>query len=79
MGFNVTSLLVDSFVDQLRKGYEKTYGHSNEHYKEIICWAAGMALDIIANSDALYHNVSRIVLIIEDTMSHLISMMEWCA
>ncbi|KAG2392958.1 hypothetical protein C9374_009535 [Naegleria lovaniensis] len=61
MGFNVTSLLVDSFVDQLRKGYEKTYGHMNENYKEIICWAAGMALDIIANSDALYHNVKHTI------------------
>ena len=61
MGFNVTSLLVEKFTEELKKAYEHTYGNLNTNYKEIICWAANMALGIISNSDALYHNVEHTI------------------
>ena len=39
MGFNVTTILVEQFVQELQKGYEKAYGNMNGNYKEIIIWA----------------------------------------
>ncbi len=61
--FNATQLLIDNFVQQIREGYSRTYGGWNSHYADIIGWAGGMALENIANSDALYHNVEHTILV----------------
>ncbi|MDC0835588.1 metal-dependent phosphohydrolase [Leptolyngbya valderiana BDU 20041] len=60
---NATELTIDRFVSQLRDGYRRTYGGLNPDYEDIIAWAGGMALENIANSDALYHNVEHTVLV----------------
>jgi hypothetical protein len=36
---------------------------SNPDYEDIIAWAGSMALENIANSDALYHNVEHTILV----------------
>jgi hypothetical protein len=61
--FNATELLIDDFVKKLREGYRRTYGGQNPHYEEIIVWVGSMALENIANSDALYHNVEHSILV----------------
>jgi hypothetical protein len=61
--FNATELLIDEFVRQLRAGYRRTYGGQNPDYEDIIGWVGAMALENIANSDALYHNVEHSVLV----------------
>ncbi|MCT7951861.1 metal-dependent phosphohydrolase [Ancylothrix sp. C2] len=61
--FNATELLIDTFVDNLRDGYRRTYGGYKPDYEDIIAWAGGMALENIANSDALYHNVEHTILV----------------
>ncbi len=61
--FNATEILIGDFVDQLRAGYRRTYGGQNPDYEDIIAWAGGMALENIANSDALYHNVEHTILV----------------
>lgn len=61
--FDTTQLLIDYFVQQIRAGYERTYGGWNSHFSDIIGWAGGMALENIANSDALYHNVEHTILV----------------
>lgn len=61
--FNATEILIDAFVQQLQAGYCKTYGQLNPHYADIIAWAGGMALENIANSDALYHDVEHTILV----------------
>jgi hypothetical protein len=61
--FNATELFIDKFVEQLRSGYRRTYGGQNPHYEEIIAWVGAMALENIANSDALYHNVEHSILV----------------
>jgi hypothetical protein len=61
--FNATELLIDSFVKQLTLGYGRTYGGYKHDYAEIIAWAGSMALENIANSDALYHNVEHTILV----------------
>jgi hypothetical protein len=61
--FNATEILIDAFVNQIREGYRRTYGCLKTDYQDIIAWAGNMALENIANSDALYHNVEHSVLV----------------
>jgi hypothetical protein len=61
--FDPTQLLIDHFVQQIREGYHRTYGGWKSDYADIIGWAGGMALENIANSDALYHNVEHTILV----------------
>ncbi|MGF1494787.1 MAG: Npun_R2479 family HD domain-containing metalloprotein [Microcoleaceae cyanobacterium] len=63
MLFNATELLIENFVHILREGYCRTYGGFKDDYAEIIAWAGSMALENIANSDALYHNVEHTILV----------------
>lgn len=61
--FNATELLIDSFVQDLKDGYRRAYGSLNANYEDIIGWVGAMALENIANSDALYHNVEHTILV----------------
>ncbi|TBR61363.1 metal-dependent phosphohydrolase [Mastigocladus laminosus UU774] len=61
--FNATEILIDAFVGQIREGYRRTYGCFKTDYQDIIAWAGNMALENIANSDALYHNVEHSILV----------------
>ena len=61
--FNATELLINACVNLLIEGYRHTYGGCKSDYGEIIAWAASMALENIANSDALYHNVEHTILV----------------
>ncbi|BAY20273.1 hypothetical protein NIES2100_00140 [Calothrix sp. NIES-2100] len=61
--FNATEILIDAFVAQIREGYHRTYGAFKHDYQDIIAWAGNMALENIANSDALYHNVEHTILV----------------
>lgn len=61
--FLSTNLLIDRVIQQLTDGYRRTYGGLKSEYSEIIAWAAGMALENIANSDALYHNVEHTIFV----------------
>lgn len=61
--FNATELLIKAFINRLLEGYRHTYGAFKSDYGEIICWVADMALQNIANSDALYHNVEHTILV----------------
>lgn len=61
--FNATEILISDFVEKLRAGYHRTYGGLNPDYEDIIAWAGSMALENIANSDALYHNVEHTILV----------------
>ncbi|MBO3461879.1 metal-dependent phosphohydrolase [Aetokthonos hydrillicola Thurmond2011] len=61
--FNATEILIDAFVKQIREGYRRTYGCLKNDYQDIIAWAGNMALENIANSDALYHNVEHSILV----------------
>jgi hypothetical protein len=60
---NLTQVEIDAFVQHLQEGYRRTYGGSNPAYGEIVAWAGSMALENIATSDALYHNVDHTILV----------------
>jgi hypothetical protein len=61
--YNATELLIDNFVCQLKEGYRRTYGGWKHDYEDILGWVGSMALENIANSDALYHNVEHTILV----------------
>lgn len=61
--FNAVEILIDAFVQQLKAGYHRTYGNLKADYADIIAWAGSMALENIANSDALYHDIEHTILV----------------
>jgi hypothetical protein len=61
--FNASEILIDAFVNRVREGYHRTYGSLKTDYQDIIAWVGSMALENIANSDALYHNVEHSILV----------------
>lgn len=61
--FHPTALLIDTFVAHLQQTYWRAYGRLEPHYSGILGWAGSMALENIANSDALYHNVEHTIMV----------------
>lgn len=61
--FNPMELLIDAFVESLQQDYTRTYGVLEPSYPGIIAWAGRMALENIANSDALYHDVEHTIMV----------------
>lgn len=61
--YQTTQLLIDDFVQKLRSAYHRTYGRLKPDYPDILAWAGAMALENIANSDALYHNVEHTIIV----------------
>lgn len=61
--FNPTEVIINTCVERLSVGYRQTFGNLNPDYADLIRWAGNMALEKIANSDALYHNVEHTVLV----------------
>jgi hypothetical protein len=61
--FNPTQVMIHACVEELRAGYRQTYGSLKPDYADLLGWVGNMALEIIANSDALYHNVEHTVLV----------------
>ncbi len=59
--FDPTTYLIDAFIDQLQNSYHRMYGQLDldTDYPSILSWAGRMALETIATSDALYHNVEH--------------------
>jgi HEAT repeat protein len=63
MFFNPTQILTDVFCDQLREGYRRMFGCQRPDYAEILAWVGRMAIEILANSDALYHTPEHTMLV----------------
>src|SRR5258707_10198787 len=61
--FATTPLLINYCCRRLRRGYRRMYGHWNHDFEDIISWAGKMALETLANGDALYHNAEHTMLV----------------
>jgi hypothetical protein len=61
--FNPTELVIDAFVEQLEKAYQRNYGSLESSNSSIIAWAGRMSLEHFANSDALYHNMEHTMMV----------------
>ena len=60
---NLQKLKIDPFVDQIRRTYRMSFGSMNEDIGEILAWASNLALENLANSDALYHNIDHTIMV----------------
>jgi hypothetical protein len=56
---NTIELTIEAFVRELRDGYRRTWGDVEPEIPSIIAWAASTALEVISQSDALYHDVEH--------------------
>lgn len=58
---NTVEVTIDAFVAELRAGYRRTWGDVEPEVPSIIAWAASTTLEIISQSDALYHDVEHTI------------------
>lgn len=56
-----TEILIESFCDYLNNYYKRVYGPVMPEYPQFISTSARIALELIANSDALYHDVMHTI------------------
>ena len=61
--FDPTLIVIEAFTRELRAMYERTYGILEPDYPGIISFAAQLALENIATSDAAYHDVNHTILV----------------
>jgi len=61
--FDGTQLVIDAFVERLESAYHRNYGTFEPALGEILGWAGRMALERIAQTDALYHDVEHTVMV----------------
>lgn len=61
--FNSTALMIEAFVAELRSAYQQSYNSLEAQFANVIEWTGRLALENIANSDALYHNLEHTILV----------------
>ena len=60
---NPNELLIMSFEEELRKSYKRMYSNLETEYCDIVVWSGRLALEVISNSDMLYHDVEHTVMV----------------
>ena len=60
---NLKKIKMDYCVEKLRSAYKRNYSDTENELGNVIAWSSRMALEIIANSDALYHDVDHTVMV----------------
>lgn len=60
---NLRSIVIDRVVEELRHEYEQAYGLWEPEYKNILGWVARLALENMANSDTVYHEMSHTIMV----------------
>ena len=60
---NWQEITIDLFVEQLITAYQRTYGNLNKDFGLIVAWCGRLALENIANSDALFHDVDHTIMV----------------
>lgn len=59
--FNPTEIVIRGFEEQLRHAYHGVYTILEPDYPGIIAYVGNMALELIANSDAPYHDLNHTI------------------
>ena len=60
---NLQKMVIDRLVAEIETAYKQSYGNRSPLLGDAISWCGYLALENIANSDALYHNVDHTVLV----------------
>jgi hypothetical protein len=59
---NLEKIKMEYCMDQLKMAYMRNYSDMDKDLRNIVVWSSHLALENIANSDALYHNVEHTVM-----------------
>jgi len=59
---NFEKTKIDFCVDQVKGAYRRNYSEMDQHLGNILIWSVHLALENIANSDALYHNIDHTIM-----------------
>jgi hypothetical protein len=60
---NIPSVLIEAVIKQVKHQYQLNYGLLEPEYASILEWSGNLAIELIANSDALYHNVDHTIMV----------------
>jgi hypothetical protein len=60
---NLQKLIIDRCGEELETIYEQTYGDRLPTFGRTAVWCSKLALEYIANSDALYHDINHTVMV----------------
>jgi len=60
---NLRRVVIEHTVNELRSAYNKTYSDMEQQLCNIMVWSGHLALENIANSDALYHDLDHTVMV----------------
>jgi hypothetical protein len=60
---NLQKVVIEYTVNELRNAYVKTYSDMEQQLCNIMVWSCHLALENIANSDALYHDLDHTVMV----------------
>ena len=63
MLFNFKYLTIKRFSQSLESDYKDAFGNLESEYSEFVNWVARFALENIANSDMLYHDIEHTMLV----------------
>ena len=61
--FNSTSILIDAFLDELEAVQQRMNPGMPIEHSNVIRAAGSMAMEIIANSNAFYHNIEHSMMV----------------
>ena len=60
---DIPALLIGALDDHMRESFRRTYGSMDPDVPEIASWAAELALENIARTDATYHDVEHTMIV----------------
>ena len=60
---NIQKIVREAFVKELSKSYHETFGQLETENSHILSWFGHLALEIISNSDLLYHNAEHTIMV----------------
>jgi hypothetical protein len=60
---NLRKVMIEYCMGELRNAYRRTYSDMEPQFGNIIVWSGQLALENIANSDALYHDVEHTLMV----------------
>ena len=61
--FRPSEIIIDAFIERLRRSYKQIYGDSEPGHCDAITQVGRMSLARMAQSDALYHNLDHTLLV----------------
>jgi len=60
---DIHKIIIEHFVTELSVAYYEMYHSMEPQYGNVVEWTGRLALENIANSDALYHNVAHTIMV----------------